>query len=177
MKSLFDKLMDGFTKLAIVIGLGLVVGFSASAQTLKSGSLTNGANLVVSGPNIVYDLQILNRDAAAAIVTLYDNSSATSTNTVKSALTTYTLSRATNSTVFTNINGVLQTNNFIYLTRSSMVTAAAATNEATRVYRVTIPAAGQVVVQPTDGYGMTLGFQMHWLGTNADYNLTYRTLP
>ena len=176
MKSLFDKLMDGFTKLAIVIGLGLAVGFSASAQTLKSGSLTNGANLVVSGPNIVYDLQILNRDAAAAIVTLYDNSSATSTNTVKSALTTYTLSRATNSTVFTNINGVLQTNDFIYLTRSSTVTAAV-TNEATRVYRVSIPAASQVVVQPNDGYGMTLGFQMHWLGTNADYNLTYRTLP
>jgi hypothetical protein len=176
MKSFSDKIQCGLTKLALVFGLSFLIGLSAGAQTLKSGSLTNGANLIVSGPTIVYDLQVLNRDAAAALLTLYDNSSATSTNTVKTALTTYTLGKATNSVIFTNINSVVETNTYVYLARTTNTTAAA-TNEATRVYRITVPAASSVLIQPNDGYGMTRGFQMHWLGTNADYNLQYRTLP
>ncbi len=173
MKNFFEKLFKPTT--ALVLGL-LFAGLSANSQTLASGSLTNGANLARSGSTIVYELQVLNRDAATAILTLYDNNSATSTNTVKTAITIYTASRATNTSTFTNFNGVVETNNFVYLTRASTVTAAV-TNEATRVYRISIPAASSVLIQPNDGYALTKGFQMHWTGTNADYNATYSSLP
>lgn len=172
---MFNKLFKMVKQTGLVAGL-ILAGLSADAQTLASGSLTNGANLIRSGAAVVYDLQVLNRDVASAILTLYDNSSATSTNQAKTAITTYTLSRATNSTTFTNIVGVVETNDFIYLTRSSTVTAAV-TNEATRVYRVTVPASSSVIVSPNDGYGLTFGYQLHWTGTNADYNTTYRSLP
>lgn len=172
---MFNKLFKMVKRTGLVAGL-ILVGLSADAQTLASGSLTNGANLIRSGATVVHELQVLNRDVAAAIVTLYDNSSATSTNRVKTGITTYTLSRATNSTTFTNFVGVVETNNFIYMTRSSTVVAAV-TNEATRVYRVTVPASSSVLIQPDDGYGLTFGYQLHWTGTNADYNTIYRTLP
>lgn len=168
-----------FTRNLTKLGITLAVAFgiiTAQAQTPKSGSLTNGANLIYGDSAVAYTLQVMNRDAAAAILTIYDNSSATSTNTVKTAITTYLPSRATNTSTFTNAIGRVETNNYVYLTRASTVTAAV-TNEAYRVYRISVPASSSILVTPPDGYSFTFGYQAHWTGTNADYNTVYRSLP
>lgn len=167
-------LRNVITKLGIVALI--LSAISTQAQSSRSGSLTNGANLIYSGSSVAYNLQVLNRDAAAAILTIYDNSSATSTNVVRTAITTYLPTRATNTSTFTNAVGRVETNNFVYLTRSSTVTAAV-TNEANRIYRISVPASSSVIITPVDGYSFTFGYQAHWTGTNADYNTVIRSLP
>lgn len=169
--------MKFFSRNILVAALALLVGMlPAIGQSVISGVLTNGVNLIKTGPGAVYELEVYNQDAATQTLTIYDNSSSTSTNTVKPAWTYYTIGRATNSVVFTNIVGVVQTNTTIGLARTT-VSVSAVTNEATRVYRVTIPTATKVTIQPNEALTFGLGFQLHLLGTNATYNGFYNPLP
>lgn len=161
----------------LIIGLAILCAGShiANAQLLLTKVLTNGVNLVRSGAAAVNELQITDTSGAANTITLLDNSSSTSTNTVKPTYLTYSYAKATNTTTFTNIAGVVQTNNFIYTSRS-VTTNAAATNVANILYRVVVPANGTVSIIPNNAFTFGLGIQV-LAGTNAILNGVYEPLP
>lgn len=165
-------------KLSSIVCLvaALVAPLSALGQSVISGSLTNGVNIVRSGPGAIYSLQLFNSDIAAQTVTIYDNSSSTSTNTIKPAYSYFTTGRITNTVIFTNIVGRGETNTTIGLGRTS-VSVSAVTNEATRVYRIVVPASSSGTIIPAQPLTFGLGFQVHLIGTNATYNGFYNPLP
>jgi len=169
MKNFFNK----FRAIAVAL---LVSAVGAFGQATQSGTLTNGVNLLQSTPTAVLSLQLLNAAASANTVILYDNDSATSTNTVKPSYITYAYSRATNSTVITNVLGNLQTNNFVYLTKSA-TTNAAVTNEAARVYAVIVPAASSVTIEPSSPLLVGLGLNVLNVTNSLSYVLRYAPLP
>lgn len=160
--------------LRFIAALALCV--SAHAQSIQTGTLTNGVNLLQSTPTALLSLQLVNAAATANTVYLYDNDSATSTNIVKSAYITAAYTRATNTSVITNILGNLQTNNSVYLTKS-YTTNSAVTNEATRVYAVVVPATSSVTIEPSSP--LLVGFGLNALNvTNSlSYVLRYVPLP
>lgn len=159
--------------------LGLVVVFAftqiASAQLLLTASLTNGVNLLRSGATALNEIQITDTGGAANTISIYDNSSASSTNTVKPAYVSYAYGRGTNVTTFTNLAGVIQTNNFVYLARTA-TTNAAITNVARLLYRTVVPANGTVTLIPDNAYTFGLGLQIV-ASSNAIVNASYEPLP
>ena len=161
---------------ALVIGVAIfAMAHVASAQILLNKVLTNGVNLVRSGATAVNELQITDTSGAANWITLLDNNSASSTNTIKPSYITYAYSRYTNTTTFTNLAGVVQTNNFVYVARVA-TTNALATNVANVVYRVLIPASATVSILPNNPYTFGLGVQV-LAGSNAVMNGVYEPLP
>jgi len=165
--------MNKIIRALIVVALS--IGFSVSAQTLVGGPLTNGVNSVVASQIAVTQLQLTDTSGTNNQVIIYDNSSSSTTNIVLPSYVSRALSRATNSTVFTNFAGVTQTNNFPYMS-SVLTTNAASTNEARRVYTVTVPANGSVTIIPDTALTVGLGLQVKTSGTMT-YNLTYLPLP
>lgn len=169
MKTFFNK------SLIVAIGL-LVSAFGAFGQAQQSGTLTNGVNLLQSTPTAVLSLTLLNANATPNTVILYDNDSATSTNSVKAGYITATLSKATNSTVITNVLGNTQTNNFVYLSKS-YTTNTAATNEATRLLAVIVPAGSSVTIEPSSTLLTGLGLNALNVTNSVGYVLRYVPLP
>lgn len=159
--------------------LGLVVVFAftqiASAQLLLSTSLTNGVNLLRSGSTALNEIQITDTSGAANTISLIDGSSATSSNTVRTAYISYAYARATNSTTFTNLAGVVQTNNFVYASRAA-TTNAAITNLVRLLYRTIVPANGTITIIPDNPYTFGLGLQIV-ASSNAIVNASYEPLP
>lgn len=151
--------------------------FSAQADSIKTGSITNGVNLLLSTSAALKELTVLNGAAASTFI-LYDNNSATSTNIVRPLYYTYSRSRATNAYVFTNALGNLQTNSEIYL-QITTTTNAATTNEANRVYLANVAASGTLLVDPPQGvYNFTKGVQLYSTSTSTlSYVMTYDPLP
>jgi len=149
--------------------------FSASAQSWTSGSLSAGVNLLSASGYSLQTLQLVDTSGAANVITVYDNDSASLTNRVVAAYTGR-LSYTTNEVLsFTDLQGVART-----VTNTTLkvvnLTVSAATNEARRVWRYTIPADGTVTFSPTRPQGTTFGLQVLADGT-ATYNLYGRTLP
>lgn len=173
--NMFKKLIRK-TSITLCSVFALITSLSASGQSVISGSLTNGVNLVKTGPGVLYSLQIFNSDIAAQTLTIYDNSSSTSTNTAKGAYNYFTTGRGTNTVIFTNAVGRVETNITIGLVRTS-VSVSAITNEATRVFRIIVPASSSGTIIPSQPLTFGLGFQAHLLGTNATYNGFYNPLP
>lgn len=165
-----------FNKLGILAVTLLVSAFGAFGQATQSGVLTNGVNLLQSTPTALLSLQLLNGAASANTVILYDNDSATSTNTVKSSYITAAYTKATNSTVFTNALGNTQTNNFVYLSKS-YTTNSAVTNEATRLYAVIVPAGSSVTIEPSNPLLTGFGLNVLNVTNSLSYVLRYVPLP
>lgn len=166
------------SKLFVGLSLLFVGLITANAQLLSTHTLTNGVNLINANPLLAFRMQFNNANAAAVTVRLYDNDSATSTNTVKGAYVTYTWTLATNTTVFTNVFENLQTNSHRYLSLVA-TTNAAVTNEATLVYpTITVPAAGSVTVD-FDDRPIAVGRGLNALvaSSNITAFLTYLRLP
>lgn len=169
MKTFFNK------SLIAAIGL-LVSAFGVFGQATASGTLTNGVNLLNANPVALLSLQLLNANATPNTVILYDNDSATSTNSVKPAYITATLGKATNTTVITNALGNLQTNNFVYLTKT-YTTNSAATNEANKLYAVIVPAGSSVTIEPSSPLLTGLGLNALNVTNSVTYVLKYAPLP
>jgi hypothetical protein len=153
----------------------IAVTFSAAAQNWSSGSLSAGVNLISSSAYSLATLQLVDTSGSANVITLYDNDSASSTNRVTASYTGR-LSYTTNEVrSFTDFQGVSRT-----VTNATLkvvdVVVAAATNEARRVWRYTLPANGTVTFTPGNPQGSSYGLQVLASGT-ATYNLYGRTLP
>lgn len=163
---------------SLLVGASLLASaFVADAQILLNKGLTNPVTLVRSGSAALHEFTIQNQDIAAATLLILDNNSATSSNIVRPSYISYgAYSRLTNTATFTNIVGVVQTNNFTYLTRSS-TTNAATTNTANIVYRLNVPASTTLTIIPDDSYTFGLGIQAYWSGTNATLNGVYSPIP
>lgn len=160
--------------ISFLFGIAAAVGL-ATAQNWSSGSLSAGVNLLSAAGYSIQTLQLVDTSGSANVITVYDNDSASSTNRV---LGEYTgrLSYTTNEVVsFTDLQGVART-----VTNTTLkvidLTVAAATNEARRVWRYTVPANGTVTFSPTRPQGTTYGLQVLAVGT-ASYNLYGRPLP
>jgi hypothetical protein len=158
----------------VVALLGLFV--SAQAQVWKSGNVSNGVTTPIeNSPFALSYVQLINTEASAVnTITLYDAKSGL-TNRVLPTFTARIQSPVTVTNVYTDFNGNSVTNIFETLSVTTS-TVAASTNEATRLYRITLPAGATAVLQPdeplTGTYGLTL------LGTGAGtYNMRYRLLP
>jgi len=158
-----------------LIALFALTTVTASAQLFVSGSLTNGVNLLNANPIAITQLQLTDTSGTNNLVIVYDNDSTTSTNAIVSSWISLAYARATNSTTFTNFAGVVQTNSFVYLSRSS-VTNAATTNEATRVWIANVPANGSLTIIPDTAIAVGRGLQVKTSGTTV-YNLNYVPLP
>lgn len=156
--------------------VALLFGITANAQTFGSGTLTNGVNLIRSGGTALLSMQLINGTANAQMVLLFDNNSATSTNIVRPEYMTSASTLATNTSVFTNIFGQLQTNSFKYLSQT-ITTNAAVTNAANVVYQVLVPANGTVSILPSQAIGVSRGLNA-LNGTNTiTYTYSYFPLP
>lgn len=159
--------------LSFIALIGLTL--SAAAQSWTSGSLSAGVNLLSASAYSLATLQLSDTSGSANVITLYDNDSASSTNRT---LAEYTgrLSYTTNEVIsFTDLQGVART-----VTNTTLkvidVTVAAATNEARRIWRYTLPANGTVTFAPTQPLGASYGLNVLADGT-ASYNMYGRTLP
>lgn len=155
----------------------LLLPFGASAQTWVSGSLSAGVSRISATPIQFNYIQLTDSSGAANTITLYDNSSASITNVVIPAVTGARLTYTTNIvTTFTNRAGVVQTStNSVLFTTTQ--TIAGTTNEARRLYRVTLPANGSVVFEP-EGLGLGTSYGLNVLSTGAgSYTLRSNPLP
>ena len=163
---------------SLFVGAALIMSaFASHAQILLNKGLTNPVTLIRSGQAALHEFTVQNSDIAAATLLILDNSSTTSSNIVRPANITYgAYTRATNVATFTNIVGVVQTNNFTYLSRAA-TTNAATTNVANIIYRITIPASSTITVVPDDSYTFGYGIQAYWSGTNAVFNGVYSPTP
>jgi len=169
------KLPKFLTKFTLIGALLCALAPAALSQQPLSVNVTNGVNLVRSGGTAIFELQITDTSASANTISIFDNSSSTSTNTVKSAYISYAYSRSTNSTTFTNLAGVVQTNNFIYLSRAA-TTNAAATNAAPLIYKTVVPSGGTITISPLNPFTFGLGFQVY-ASSNAAINALYTPMP
>lgn len=155
----------------------LLLPLGALGQAWTSGSLTNGVNLINDGPVRFNYLQLTDSSGSVNTITLYDNDSASSTNRIIPAVSNARLTYSTNIvSTFTNRAGVVQTstNTVLYTTTQ---TIAATTNEARRLYRITLPANGSVVFEP-GGLGLGASFGLNALASsNATYNVRLIDLP
>lgn len=158
--------------LALFFGLFAIVG-SLFGQT--SGTLAAGVNLISSSGTAIAEFQVFDTSGANNIITVYDNDSASSTNRVRAAYTTTTQYTTNVVMTFTNFTGVVQSYTNTVLARVNS-TVAASTNEARRVFRISVPANGTVTVAPATPYGTTFGVQALATGAAA-YNLTSVPLP
>lgn len=169
MKQWFSKLMLG----AAV----LLASLTLPAQSIVNGTVTNGVGLMISGGTAITQIQFVNAGSTSTYLELLDNNSSTSTNIVRPEYTYYTTSVATNTTVFTNIVGTLQTNNFLYLSRSS-TDVSAVTNKANLVYAVTLPAGANITVIPSAALSFGRGVQSYaTTATNVTWIATVLGLP
>lgn len=151
------------------------------AQILSSLTLTNGVNLINANPLLAYAIQLTNPNTTNTVtVKLYDNDSATSTNTVKAGYVTYTWTRTSVDTIITNVFGNLQTNTEVKLLRTTNTTAAI-TNEAVQVWpTISIAASSSVTVDFQDSDTLiAVGKGLNALVTPNTISgfLTYLPLP
>ncbi len=149
----------------------------ALAQQWSSGSLSAGVTRISATPIEFNYIQLTDSSGAVNTITLYDNSSNSSTNVVIPAVSNVRLTYTTNIvTSFTNRAGVVQTaTNAVLFTTTQ--TIAGTTNEARRLYRITLPANGSAVFEP-DGLGLGTSFGLNVLSTGAgSYNLRSAPLP
>jgi len=153
----------------------LALSTACLAQSVyKTGSVTSSVASLLTTSVGIKSLQLTDTSAAANLVTIYDNSTA-STNRVTAAYTAV-LAYSTNVVEsFTNMAGVVQSStNTVWHTENA--TVAAATNEARIVYRVTVPASGTLLWTPSNAQNTTFGVTIKAAGA-ADYVLQYVALP
>lgn len=157
--------------------LGLFAAFSAFGQLNTSGTATGGANKVLSTTGIqIATLSLTDTSGSANPVVLYDTESSSSTNRIvlgyASARVTYTTNIIS---TYVNSLGVSTstTNSFLFTTTQ---TVAPTTNEARRVWTVTVPANGTVLFEPTPAAGTTFGAVLRPVGA-LTYSMTYNPTP
>lgn len=155
----------------------LLLPLGAFAQVWSSGTLGAGVTRISDTPVQFSYVQLSDTSGAANTITLYDNDSASITNRIIPAVTNARLTYTTNIvTSFTNRAGVVQTatNSVLFTTTQ---TIAATTNEARRLYRITLPANGSAVFEP-EGLGLGTSFGLNVLSTGAGtYNIRFNSLP
>ena len=149
-----------------LLGIALLA-VSAHAQSNRPFSLTNGVNLIYNGKAAVDEINITESSGFSSTLLILDNASSTSTNIARPSYVSFAYSRLTNTTTFTNIAGVVQTNNFVYLARTA-TTNAAVTNVANIVYRTTLPASGVVTIVPDSSFGFGRGVQILLVGNTTN---------
>lgn len=144
------------------------------AQQWKSGTLAAGVNDVIPASGFLLNsIQINNTTAGASVVTLYDANN--STNRITPGYTGYTVAPQNVTKTWVSNTGVTNTITVPTLVRTETVVNAS-TNEAPRMYRITVPANGSVVFEPTSPLGGTFGLTI-LSDTAGSYNLSYRLLP
>ena len=156
------------------LAASLLLSLTAFGATLTS-TFTSSVKSISTTPVSISSVQLYDTSGAANIVILYDNNSTTLTNRTYAAYTAVTQYTTNIVSVFTNFSGVLQTNTTPALATIN-VAVAAATNEARRVWTVTIPANGFVTLSPTTPQGTTFGLNLKAVGAGS-YNIDLNPLP
>lgn len=163
-------------KKLLSFGLALFASVAAFGQTIASGTLTNGVNLVRDGGTQLLSMQLINLGSTVCTVTLFDNDSATSTNIIRPEYDMFTYAYSTNTSVFTNFFGQLQTNSYRYLSRSSS-TVSAVTNAANQIAVVSIPGNSTVNILPSIALGANRGITALAETNSVSYVLNYLPQP
>jgi len=135
-----------------VLGIGLALGLASATEaatvsmTLTNGQFTNFSG-IIPGPLTVS--QIIVTYTNQALVSFYDTPTNATTYT-NAAYTNYTVYAINTTNVFTNYQGITQSNVFIALTNSPNVVAASTNNYPIRTqYGVTN---GSVIGYPVNYY-------------------------
>lgn len=138
-------------------------------------TFTSSVKSISTTPVSIAAVQLYDTSGANNIVILYDNNSTTLTNRTYAAYTAVTQYTTNVVSIFTNFSGVLQTNTTPALATVN-VTVAAATNQARRVWTVTIPANGFVTLSPSTPQGTSFGLNLKAVGAGS-YNIDLNPLP
>lgn len=156
------------------LAASLLLSLTAFGETFTD-TFTSSVKSISTTPVSISSVQLYDTSGAANIVILYDNNSTTLTNRVYAAytgVTQYTTNVVQSFTDFTGV-AVLRTNTLLATVN---VAVAAATNQARRVWTVTIPANGFVTLSPTTPQGTTFGLNLKAVGTGS-YNIDLNPLP
>lgn len=145
----------------------MLAAVTAQAQWL-SGTIAGGQTILDTGSGTLGSIQISDTSGSANPVILYDIASTTTTNIV---LPTFTARQYYTTNVvktWTDSQGVTKsrTNSVLF---NAPLTVAASTNQATRLYTVTIPANGSVIIEPQQPLGYTYGLSIKNTGA-VNYN-------
>jgi hypothetical protein len=153
-----------------LFGFILAFAFAAVAQAQwLSGSVTNGVHLLHEGAGSLAYLQLTDSSGSANQVILYDHNSAGGTNRVSPGYTG-TMRYATNIVrTWVTSTGTTNTRTDTVLFTAPLVVAQS-TNEATRIFTVTIPANGAVTIDPPEALGFTHGVVLKNAGAMS-YNI------
>lgn len=147
--------------------LAVFAAVTAQAQWL-SGTITSGQTILDTGSGTLASLQLVDTSGSANSVILYDIASTSTTNIVLPSFTARQYYTTNIVKTWTNSQGVStsRTNTVLF---NAPLTVAASTNQATRVYTVTIPANGSVIIEPTQPLGYTYGLSIKNAGA-LSYN-------
>ena len=135
--------------------LALFAAFSLVNAQWISGTITSGTTVLDSNGGQLAQITLSDTSGSANTVILYD-SGTTSTNIVLPGYTgrQYYTTNIVKTWTDSVGNTVSRTNRFLF---SAPLTVSASTNEANRLYSITIPANGAVVIEPPGNLGFTYG--------------------
>jgi len=165
------------TKYLISILATAALAFTSVAQSVITSGSTTGlvAVAAVARPAALASIQVTDTSGSANRVYVRDNSSASTTNIVRSAYTYYTTTSSAVVTSFTNYDGVVHSiTNTVLVT--SLSTNAASTNAARLINLINVPANGTVTWTPTSAQGASYGIQLY-SAAGLNYQLVYLPLP
>ncbi len=144
-----------FIKLLLLAALSFV---TANAQWL-SGTIASGQTILDSGGGSLASLQLTDTSGSANAVILYDLASASTTNVITPAYTArqYYTTNVVKTWTDSQGNSRSRTNAFLF---SAPLSVAQQTNQAVRIYTVTIPANGSIIVEPSPPLGYLFGISI-----------------
>lgn len=156
--------MNKFIKLLLLAALSFV---TANAQWL-SGTIASGQTIIDSGGGTLASLQLIDTSGSANAVILYDLASTSTTNNITPAYTgrQYYSTNIVKSWTDSQGNTKTRTNTFLY---SAPLAVTLQTNQANRLYTVTIPANGTVTIEPSTPLGYLFGISIKNAGA-LSYN-------
>lgn len=153
-----------FIKLLLLAALSFV---TANAQWL-SGTIASGQTILDSGGGSLASLQLTDTSGSANAVILYDLASTSTTNVITPAYTArqYYTTNVVKTWTDSQGNSRSRTNAFLF---SAPLSVAQQTNQAVRIYTVTIPANGSIIVEPSPPLGYLFGISIKNAGA-LSYN-------
>ena len=156
--------MNKFIKLLLLAALSFV---TANAQWL-SGTIASGQTILDSGGGSLASLQLTDTSGSANAVILYDLASTSTTNVITPAYTArqYYTTNIVKTWTDSQGNSRSRTNAFLF---SAPLSVAQQTNQAVRIYTVTIPANGSIIVEPSPPIGYLFGISIKNAGA-LSYN-------
>lgn len=156
--------MNKFIKLLLLAALSFV---TANAQWL-SGTIASGQTILDSGGGSLASLQLTDTSGSANAVILYDLASTSTTNVITPAYTArqYYTTNVVKTWTDSQGNSRSRTNAFLF---SAPLSVAQQTNQAVRIYTVTIPANGSIIVEPSPPLGYLFGISIKNAGA-LSYN-------